>query len=221
MAAGSIPRTSSRPASSACIMRSPAHFGGHHGLPGSEDARPGVRSRAHFQAAYPERAFGAAGQNPRGGALRKVRDFQNHLRGRWNRAQSPVDGVETRPVQPEGVEPRSISSSHPRAYPSARFTSLCRDGASVPARESNHSRAAVRNVVQVCDTRRRQPLSTTQPHLHGNRADGRGDLRDDETCRGTGRVRAKSLTRFRTVSLPDSPGVDQSSTFCAESGRLR
>ena len=38
----------------------------------------------------------------------------------------------------------SINSSHPSAYPSARFTSRCRDGASAPARESNHGREAVR-----------------------------------------------------------------------------
>jgi hypothetical protein len=39
---------------------------------------------------------------------------------------------------------RSISSSHPSAYPKARFTSRCRDGASAPARESSHWRATVR-----------------------------------------------------------------------------
>jgi len=91
------------------------------------------------------------------------------------------------------------------------------------------------NVVQVCDTSRRQPLSTTQPHLHGNRADGGGDLCDDELAEILVRVVATQQQNRPSagwcgqIRPPDfelshglnSSGVDQSSAFCAESGRLR
>src|ERR1035438_8126231 len=49
-----------------------------------------------------------------------------------------------RPTRPQCRGAKSISSFHPSAYPTARFASRCRDGASVPARESSHWRAMVR-----------------------------------------------------------------------------
>ena len=103
MAAGSIPRQQPRDRHRVpALCAQPAHLRGDHRLQRSKNTRPGVRSRAHLQAAHPERAFGAAGQDARSGALRQVRDFQNHRAGRRNVAQSAVDGVETAVLPPVG-----------------------------------------------------------------------------------------------------------------------
>jgi len=211
------------------------HVGVHHGLQDQKTLDQAFEAARTFQALTPERDFGAAGQNPRGGGSPESTRCSKPPPGPRNRPQSPVDGVApaslprwgrrnmsatgvTQPFNQQTFEPRSISSSHPRAYPSARFTPLCRDGASLSARESNHSRAAVRMSVQVGDTRRRQPCRPTQPHLHGNRGVV-VDLRDDELPRYWYGVvatqqqdrrrpagAAKFATRSRTASRPEFLG---------------